>query len=249
EEIKIIRSPYSAESGRAGGGQISVITKSGTNEYHGSVYEFVRNDKLNANNFFNNLNNIQRPALRYNDFGYTAGGPVYIPSMYDGRNKTFFFFSEEFRRVINYNASNVQIPTLDERQGIFANPVCTALSADFSTCTETGTRIANISPLAQAYIKNIFSKLPAPTNGNNLSVPLRGVFNARQEIVRIDHNVSEKLSISGRYLHDSIPTVEPGGLFTNIFSPGVATTQTNSPGRSLVLRGTTSFSSTLYNEV
>jgi len=248
EEIKIIRSPYSAESGRAGGGQISVITKSGTNNFHGSAYEFLRNDKLNANNFFNNLNNVKRPALRYNDFGYTIGGPVYIPSVYDGRNKTFFFFSEEFRRVINYNANSVQIPTLEERQGIFANPVCTALSADFSTCTETGTRITNISPLAQAYVKDIFSKLPAPTNGNNLFVPLRGVFNARQEIVRIDHNIGQKLSLSGRFLHDSIPTIEPGGLFTNNFSPGIATTQTDSPGRSLVIRGTSALSSTLYNE-
>lgn len=248
EEIKIVRSPYSAEFGRAGGGQISVITKSGTNELHGSAYEFLRNDKLNANNFFNNLNNVVRPPLRYNDFGYTVGGPAYIPDLYDGRNKTFFFFSEEFRRVINYNASNVQVPTLNERQGIFANPVCTALSADFSTCAATGTTVTNISPLAQAYVKDIFSKLPAPTNGNNLFVPLRGVFNARQEIVRIDHNIGQKLSLSGRYLHDSIPTIEPGGLFTNNFTPGVATTQTNSPGRSLVIRGTSSFSSTLFNE-
>ena len=248
EEIKIVRSPYSAEFGRAGGGQISVVTKSGTSDVHGSVYEFVRNDKLNANNFFNNLNGNPRPPLRYNDFGYTVGGPLYIPHVYDGRNKTFFFFSEEFRRVINYNAANAQIPTVDERQGIFANPVCTALSADFNTCTDTGTRITNISPLAQAYVKDIFSKLPAPANGNNIFVPLRGVFNARQEIARIDHNVGSKLSLSGRFLHDSIPTIEPGGLFTNVFTPGVATTQTDSPGRSLVIRGTSSFSSTLYNE-
>jgi hypothetical protein len=248
EEMHIVRSPYSAEFGRAGGGQVSVITKSGTNELHGSAYEFGRNDKLNANSFFNNLNRIRRPALRYNDFGYTVGGPVHIPSVYDGRNKTFFFFSQEFRRVINYNANNAVIPTLEERQGIFANPVCTNLSADFSTCTETGTRITNISPLAQAYIKDIFSKLPAPVDGNNLALPLRGVFNARQEIIRIDHNIGQKLALSGRYLHDSIPTIEPGGLFTNNFSPGVATTQTNSPGRSLVLRGTSSFSSTFYNE-
>src|SRR5207247_9135632 len=127
------------------------------------------------------------------------GGPVQIPHVYDGRNRTFFFFSEEFRRVINYNANNVQIPTLDERQGIFANPVCTALSADFSTCTETGTRITNIRPLAQPYIKDIFSKLPAPASGNNLSAPLRGVFNSRQEIVRIDHNLGPKLSPSTRH--------------------------------------------------
>src|SRR5437868_11437724 len=150
-----------------------------------------------------------------------------MPHMYDGRNKTFFFFSEEFRRVINYNASNVQVPTLDERQGTFQNPVCLALSADFSTCTQTGTKVTTFSPLAQAYVKDIFSKLPAPTNGNNLFVPLRGIFNARQEIVRIDHNVGSKLSLSGRFLHDSIPTIEPGGLFTGFFLPGVQTTQTD----------------------
>src|SRR5439155_19798566 len=102
-------------------------------------------------------NKIARPPLRYNDFGYTAGGPLYIPNVVDGRNKTFFFFSEEFRRVINYNASSVQVPTLEERQGSFVNPVCTALSSDFSTCTDTGTRITNISPLARAYIQDIFS--------------------------------------------------------------------------------------------
>src|SRR5262249_11347062 len=189
EEIKIVRSPYSSEFGRAGGGQISVVTRSGSNDFHGSAYEFWRNDKLNANNFFNNVNNIARPPLRYNDFGYTAGGPAIIPHLIDGRNKTFFFFSEEFRRVINYNASNVQVPTLDERRGVFANPVCTALSNDFSTCTATGTTITSISPLAQSYIKDIFSKLPAPTDGNNLLVPLRGIFNARQEIIRVNHNV------------------------------------------------------------
>src|SRR5207244_13354035 len=112
-----------------------------------------------------------------------------MPHIYDGRDKTFFCLTEEFRRVINYNAANAQIPTVDERQGIFANPVCTALSADFSTCTDTGTRITNISPLAQAYVKDIFSKLPAPANGNNIFVPLRGVFNARPEITMLDQHL------------------------------------------------------------
>lgn len=249
EEIRIVRSPYSAEFGRAGGGQISVITKSGTNEFHGTGYEFFRNDKLNANNFFNNSNSVARPVLRYNNFGYTVGGPVILPKIYDGENKTFFFFSEEFRRVINYNASNVQVPTLDERKGIFQNPVCIAVSADGATCTQTGTSIANINPVAGQYLRDIFNNLPAPTNGNNLFVPLRGVFNARQEIVRGDHKFSDKLSVSARFLHDSIPTIEPGGLFTNNFVPGIAITETNSPGRSLVLRGNSALSSTWYNEV
>lgn len=248
EEIKIVRSPYSAEFGRAGGGQISVITKSGTNEVHGSGYEFFRNDYLNANNFFNNLNNNPRPPLRYNDFGYTVGGPVYLPKVYNGKNKTFFFFSEEFRRVINYNAATVQIPTAAELQGTFPNPVCVSISADGGTCNATGTQITNINPIAQEYIKDIFSKIPAPTSGNNLYSPVRGVFNARQEIIKIDHTIGPKLALSGRYLHDSVPTIEPSGYGTNIFTPGVATTQTNSPGWSFVLRATSALSPTWFNE-
>ena len=150
--------------------------------------------------------------------------------------------------MINYNASNVQVPTLDERQGTFANPVCLATSADGATCTQTGTKIANINPIAQQYITDIFSKLPAPTNGNNLAVPLRGVFNGRQEIIKVDHNFGQKLMLSGRFLHDKIPTTEPGGLFTNAFVPGVSTTQTDSPGRSLVIRGTSAITPTTFNE-
>jgi len=248
EEIKIVRSPYSSEFGRGAGGQISVITRSGTNDLHGSAYEFFRNDKLNANNFFNNVNSNPRPPLRWNNFGYTVGGPVFVPKLYNGRNRTFFFFSQEYRRVISYNASNVQLPTLDERQGIFANPVCVVISADGSTCSETSTRITNINPIARQYITDIFSKLPAPTNGNNLFVPLRGTYNARQEIIKIDHTFGTMLALSGRFLHDTIPTQEPGGLFTNNFSPGIATTKTDSPGRSLVIRGTSALSPTFYNE-
>src|SRR4029078_12663048 len=109
-EFKVQRSQYSAETGRAGGGHISVVTKSGTNEFHGNVFEFVRNDAFAANNFLNNANRLNLgsdgkavvPPLRYNNFGWTIGGPILIPRIYNGKNKTFFFFSQEFRRVIQY---------------------------------------------------------------------------------------------------------------------------------------------------
>jgi hypothetical protein len=250
DEIKIVRSPYSAENGRDGGAQINLITRSGTNDLHGSAYEFFRNDALNANNFFNNLSKVPRPPLRYNDFGYTIGGPVLLPRIYNGKNKTFFFFSEEFRRVINYNGSTVVVPTQAELQGIFPSAVCVGFSADGSTCTATSTTIpaSQINPVAQSYIKDVFSRIPPPQSGNNLFSPIRGIFDARQEIVRIDHNFGSKLNLSGRYLHDSIPTTEPAGYSTNIFTPGVATTQTNSPGWSSVIRATSTFSPTLVNE-
>ncbi len=111
DEFKVLRSDYSAEFGRAGGGIISVVTKSGTSQFHGDAYEFVRNNDFAANNFLNNANRLnlgangtaQVPALHYNNFGWTLGGPIYIPRVYGkDKNKTFFFFSQEFRRVITY---------------------------------------------------------------------------------------------------------------------------------------------------
>ncbi len=91
DEFRVLRGEYSAEFGRNASGMVNVITKSGTNQLHGDAYEFFRNDKLAANNFFNNLGGVNPgpdgkarvPPLRYNNFGYTAGGPVYIPKLYN----------------------------------------------------------------------------------------------------------------------------------------------------------------------
>ena len=91
-EIKTLRGQYSAQFGRSASGQVDVVTKSGSNVFHGSAYEFFRNNILNANAWGNKLVTpfTPRPILRYNDFGETIGGPVWIPHIYNGKNKTFF---------------------------------------------------------------------------------------------------------------------------------------------------------------
>ena len=86
-EFRAIRGNYSAEFGTGGGSQFNVISKGGTNQLHGSLYYFHRNDKLNARNFFS----ATREPFKGNDFGGSIGGPVYIPKVYNGKNKTFFF--------------------------------------------------------------------------------------------------------------------------------------------------------------
>src|SRR5215475_9388119 len=159
-EVKVLRNHYSAEYGRDAAGHVNVVTKSGTSQFHGGAYEFFRNDVLNANPFLTNRdhtlgydgdNKAKRSPLRYNNFGYTIGGPVFIPGVYnEGKNKTFFFFSQEFRRVITYNNFIASVPTAAERQGIFSSPVCLN-----SACTQTTTQITNIDPTAAAYIKDI----------------------------------------------------------------------------------------------
>lgn len=261
-EFKVTRSAYDAASGRAGGGQVTVITKSGTNQFHGDAYEYFRSDVLNANDFISNRAGRSRNPLRYNDFGYTFGGPVLLPHVYDGRDKTFFFFSQEIRRVINYQTlTSSQVPTQDMLQGTFTHPVCIAyasLTASTPTCTATGTQITTINPVAQEYINDIFSKLPLRTAASatalnssynvTLVSPYRNVYNGRQELVRFDHMLNPKHSFFVRYLHDTIPTIEPGGLFLGLALPGVATTSTNAPGYSWVARETSTFSSRMLND-
>lgn len=246
-EFKVLRSAYDAEFGRAGAGQINVVTKSGGSGFHGNAYEFFRNDKLNANNFFNNASGVVRPPVRYNNFGYTIGGPVYIPGHYNtNKDKTFFFFSEEFNRNIQYGTVSGVVPTSAMKTGTFVDPVCVASSA--GACTATSNTISTINTAAAAYIKDIFNQVPGPNSGASLISALRSVFNRRSELARVDHVFNSKLSVFGRYGHDSIPTVEPGGLFTGAALPGVSITNTNSPGYTWLIHYMYSVSSTLLND-
>src|SRR5262249_53037263 len=98
-EFRILTSNYTAEYGRNGGGIISVVTKSGTNGLHGSVYEFLRNDALNANTFFNNRDGRRRDVLKRNQFGFTVGGPIFIPKVVDGKDRFFFFANYQGQRL------------------------------------------------------------------------------------------------------------------------------------------------------
>lgn len=276
-EFKVLRNHYSAEYGRNASGHVNVITKSGGHDFHGDLYEFFRNDKLNANPYFNNLTGrfttdptalapdvivaandpragkerTPRPILRYNNFGYTIGGPVTIPGFYNKeRDKTFFFFSQEFRRVITYSTFNATVPSAAERQGIFSAPICVATNAAGTACTQSATTITNINPAARAYLQDIYANIPLPNSGTNTLISnVRNVFNHRQELARVDHNFSSKVTLAVRYLHDTIPTEEPGGLFTGLTVPGVATTKTDSPGYSWVARSVQTLRPTLLNEV
>jgi len=248
-EFTVQKSLYDAEFGRAGGATINVITKSGANQFHGDAYEFFRNNDLNANNFFNNAAKPQIPIapLRYNDFGYTIGGPIW-------KNHTFFFFSEEFRRVITYGTVSASEPTPAMLTGNFQNNVCVAYSAVTGLCTTNSNTIspATFNPAATAYIKDLWSKFAGPNNPPvsifSLFSPLRNIFNARQELVRIDHTFNTKFSVFGRYEHDSIPTVEPGGLFTGDAFPNVGTTDTNSPGWQAMAHYTYTISANWLND-
>jgi len=241
-EFVTLRGTYEAEYGRSASGQVNVVTRSGTNAIHGGAYEFFRNDIFNANNYFNNLASVARPKLRYNDFGFTLGGPVVIPHFYNGRDKTFFFYSQEFRRVVNYASSTALVPTVAEQAGNFGtSAVCQQFAVASGACTAYATgQIGSsyLSPTALAYVKDIYAKVPAPNpaagqDPHTLTSNVRNVFNDAQEFARIDHALGTRVNFFYRYLHDSLPSTEGSGLFVGATTPGmpgVQTSSTRSPG-------------------
>src|SRR5882724_715831 len=240
-EFRVVRGAYDAESGRSAGAQVNVITRSGTADIHGGLYEFFRNNYLNANSFFNKAGStlVQRPVLRYNDFGGTVGGPVYIPKLYPQRNKTFFFVSEEARRIVTATNPTATVPLPGMTSGTFQHPVCTQWNYNNctpSTCGAYGTSIpaGNMNPVAQAYVQDLFSKFPAPNapaaGAFASTATLSNIFNFREDMIKIDHVFSPKLTVNGKFLHDTNPTIEAGGLFTSLPVNGIATTSTHSPG-------------------
>ena len=127
QEVAIQTSNYSAEYGQVGGGVFNVTMKSGTNQFHGTAYDYFVNEIFNAGNpFTNNPAGNPRPRARRNDYGFTAGGPVWIPKVYNGRDKTFFFFNwEQFRETTIVNNQFQTVPTAAYRQGDFTTAVTT----------------------------------------------------------------------------------------------------------------------------
>ncbi|HLI84622.1 MAG TPA: carboxypeptidase-like regulatory domain-containing protein [Bryobacteraceae bacterium] len=123
QEFAVETSNFAAEFGQVGGGYFNVTMKSGTNQFHGSAYEYFVNEALNAGTPFTNDGHggLLRPRQRRNDFGFTAGGPVVLPKIYNGHDKLFFFFNfEEFRETVINNNIPTTVPTLQYRQGDFS---------------------------------------------------------------------------------------------------------------------------------
>jgi hypothetical protein len=258
-EFKVLTSNYGAQYGRNGSGTVETELKSGTSHFHGDLYEFVRNDDFNAKNYFDS----SRPSYKKNDFGGTIGGPVYIPGVYNkDKQKTFFFYSEEWRREITPANFNQPVPYSQERTGNFSD-VCPASgpvdTTDFPNCPVDNTDPANpvyfpgnqvpVSPTGTGLLPLI----PTATPGND--IPGAAAFlgansnpmNWREELFRIDHNINAHNRLSFHYVHDSWDQVQPSTLWTGSSFPTVQTDFTG-PAVSMLARLTTTISPTLLNE-
>jgi hypothetical protein len=258
QEFTLERSNYDASFGRSGGGQIVVATKSGTNQFHGSAYEFNRNNDYNANTFTDRAqialgspySAFPTPVEHYNDFGFTIGGPLFIPKVYHpDKNKTYFFWAEEWRKANTPDPQTFTVPTAAELAGSFTSPIPIAPAG----CVTTTGGISTISPTcfsknAQAYLNAFMNAYPANASGQ-LVTDFSQLNNFREDNIRLDQNIGDKIRLFGRYMQDSVPNSFPFGLWGSANYPGVEPTSLNAPGRNLVVNATMTLSPKVVNEV
>ncbi len=259
QEFTLERSTYDAGYGRSGGGQVLVATKSGTSSFHGDAYEFNRNNIFNANSYFNNQAGLPRAIERYNNYGFTIGGPLYIPKVFNtAKNKAFVFWSEEWRKVSAPVTGSVTPPTNNALNGIFpgnlvAGPDAVNAPAGCVTYDAT-TQESTISPAcysknAAVYLANLFSKFPANnSDGTQYIFSYSQLNNTREDVVRLDYNISQKLHFFGRAMQDETPENFPQGLFSGGNYPGVASAAVNAPGENVVGNLTWTISPRMVNE-
>lgn len=192
-EVRVLTNNYSADLGRTAGAVVNIITKGGTNEFHGSAYEYLRNDVLDAHDFFANPA-LKKAEYRQNIFGGSIGGPI-------KKNNTFFFADVEANRMIQGQVSTSTVPTLFEEQ----NP------GNFSDIGGPVVPAAQISPVGLAY----FKMYPAPTNSslvnNYVSQPNKTQYSTSTDD-RIDHRFSDSDSIFVRFGYNPVSTLVPGPL-------------------------------------
>lgn len=220
QEFRLQTSGYSAEFGANAGGLVNMISRSGANQLHGTLYEFLRNDKFDANNFFSNRAGENKPPLRRNQFGGTAGGPIF-------RDKTFFFGSYEGFREQRTTTQFTSFPTAAMRKGDFselltlADPVVISDPATRTPYTGNVIPQSRILSVMAAYLDTYIPLPNRPGLANNHVVPGTRRNTTNQFLGRLDHMVSGTLALSGRYVHNGINDNPPSS------NPNFTSTQNN----------------------
>lgn len=227
EEVKVFTGTYSAEYGFNSGAQLVMVMRSGTNELHGAAFEFLRNDKLDAENYFQNYfltpgqARLPKQGIRQNQYGAVIGGPVLIPKVYNGKDKTFWLFDYEGRRRrLPGAAQSALVPSDEFRNGDFSqllripNPV---QIVDPLTGTPFSGNIipqGRISPTAKAlnsYWEKPQTSLANPLTGFNYTGAGNQSIDDDQYYVKIDHNFSTNDKIMGRYATNSVSWLQVPG--------------------------------------
>lgn len=270
EEFRVQTNAFSAEFGLTGGGVINLVTKGGTNQVRGTLYEFVRNNAFDANSWQRNRSGLSKPPLRYNQYGFTVGGPVVLPKVYEGRNKSFFFVNWEAIRYSTNAVTQTRVPTEAERAGDFSKTIIASSNAGLVPVTifdPFSSRIVNGQIVRDAFpsavlpssridpvAANVQKFYPNPT-GPGVDVTARNNFIANvpnrtiadQINLRFDQAISEANKLFVRYSQNHA-NAQRQATFSpeNLGDPGGANQPRNN--KNFVIGDTHILSPTLFNE-
>jgi hypothetical protein len=275
-EVKVLTSNFQAEYGRAGGAFIAVVSKSGTNEFHGGGRYFHRHEGLNANNYFRNAQQLEasrnngksaRSLYRYNSAGYDIGGPIYLPFLGFNKNKDklFFYWNQEwYEQLAPEGARNIRVPTAAERNGDFSQTTDgngnkiyirdPLLSGACNATSQVACFPNNIIPANRFFSSGqaILNLYPQPNvSGNpifNYTSAISTQYPRREDILRIDYNITERTRLSARYTNNAEKRLLAYGSFASDLNFPLSPTSFPRPGRNGVLTLTHTFSPTLTNE-
>jgi hypothetical protein len=263
-EFKVLTNAYQAEYGRAVGAQVQAVTKSGSQEFHGSGYWYGRRSDWNANSWTNNRDGIEKTESSRNDYGYTLGGPIYIPGRFNtDKRKLFFFFSQEWQRRTDPVAERLsRVPTELERQGDFSQSVdnngspfpyirdyttglpCSA--QDTRGCFQDGGVLGRI-PADRLYQPglNALSVYPTPNfqgdSGINYRSQAPNDTPRREEMLRIDFQPNDNWRFTGRYMQNSdLQKLPYGTTWAGVGSNNLdnVNTEFDHPGRNWMISAT-----------
>ncbi len=217
EEMRVQTNAYDAEYGHSGAAFVNVSTRSGTNQIHGSAYWFLRNDNLNANDFFNNRNGAPKEEMKRNTYGASLGGPVWLPKLYNGRDRTFYFVNYEGTQIRGADYARTIVPTVLERNGDFSQTK-DLQGRPFTIYDPATTRPSGSGYVRSPFPDNIIPKnridpvalralayYPLPnlertaTSQENFQLPTNGGLKFNSVMSRVDHRLSDAHTLFFRF--------------------------------------------------
>lgn len=243
EEFRISTSTYSAEFGRQPGAQVSFRSRSGTNEYHGEVFNYLRNSAFDANNWFNTYSNppIPTPAERQNDFGGTLGGPISIPHLYSGKDRAFFFFSYEgLRLTVPGAATVIDVPS----------------NGTYNTGTYANPKYKNLREYAPAALQQLLNSFPAPNCDTSIDAECVDYGDGGSPYLYTPQNAGTINSISARVDYQVLPSMRVFARYSDVPSNTVGNYSISSNliylvsrNRTYLLGADNTFKGTISNEL
>lgn len=249
QEFRVERNSFGAEFGQAQGAVVNLITKGGSNEFHGTAFEFYRNDSLNANNFFLNRSGQPKPQLKYNNFGGTFSGPII-------KNRAFFYWSEEWRRERRGQVLSAKVPTAAEKTGDFSGILTGNLPhMPGQTCNNSGdpgcfpgNKIPTnlLSPAGLAFVK-LFPNPTGPGVGDWATSQLQPI-NTRQDSIRGDVTLNDKTNLMVKYINEKWTHLAATGNFWGDSAYPTLASDWSQPSHSFVVKLTNTITSKAVNE-